>query len=95
MLLFSETEGHFALFKKLLCSLVHLGTREIVNGEAVDNLPLTTGSDLERERVDDARRDSVLISVADDTDACPVISDSAIPKVMNVVASSSCSRGSR
>jgi len=59
VLLFSETESHFALFEKLLGGLVHLGAREIVDGEAVDDLPLTTRCNSEWERVDDARRNSV------------------------------------
>lgn len=85
----SESEGHLALIKELLAGLVHLATREIVNGEAIDNLPVATSGNLAGERVHDSLWDTVRVTVADDGHAGPLIANSAKPEVVDVVAGSS------
>ena len=91
----SESESHLTLIEELGASLVHLGAREIVDAQAVDDLPLATWGDPARERVHDALWHTVLVSVADDTHAGIGSLSSAEPQVVHVVASGSGGRGSR
>ena len=89
----SESEGHFALIDELLAGLVHLDAREVVDREAIDDLPLTTGGDAQREGVHDSSGGTVRVAVADDTHVAPLAFGGTEPEVVHVVASGSGSRG--
>ena len=91
----SEAKGHLALVKELLAGLVHLGTREVVDGQAIHDLPSAARGDAAWERVHDALWGAIGIAIADDTHAGNGSLRCAEPKIMDVIAGSGGSRGCR
>ena len=92
---YSEAEGHLALFKQLLAGLVHLFAREGVDVHAVDDLPGAARGDSAWERVHDSLGHTVRVAIADYGHACVVLAVGAEPEVVHVVAGSGSGGGGR
>lgn len=91
----SEAKGHLALFNKLFAGLVHLLTGELVDVEALDNVPFTLMVDLDGEGVHNAFRGSVGVAVTNDSHAHVVSLLGSVPEIVHVIAGGIGSGGSR
>ena len=91
---FSEAESHFAFFEEFLAGLIHLAAGEIVNGEAIDNLPVATWSNSAREWVHNTLGYAILVSIRDHSHAGPLFANSSEPEIVDVITCSSGSRSS-
>lgn len=83
----SNIKGHLSLLDELLLSLSHLGLGELVDGEAIDYLPLTVLADC-WEGVNEVSADAIGVAVRDDSHRGEFAGLGSHKPVVHVVASS-------